>query len=160
MYTANHLKGQVSISGTGEDPEPLNRRGWGLCLRLLGNHEPGLSACITGLWRHHEAGPFLSPAELFSPPESRLLRESCCCGDRDLSNVSSAYKAGWTCPLSGPTRCGQWPLPRDRPGNVGKGLKLSRNPAQRGTKEKSPVWGESTQSSCLKFPSAGRGSTL
>lgn len=148
---SNHLKGQVSISPAGEDPEPLNRRGRGFCLRMLGNHKPGLTACATGLWRHQEAGPFLSP------PESRLLRESCWCGDSDLSNVSSAYP-GWVDLLTvRPYPVWSVATPKGQAREiVGKGLKLSRIPAQQGAMEKSPVWGEGAET----FLPLGLGSIL
>lgn len=52
MHTASHLKGQVSISPTGEDPGAFEQKRVGSLSEDDGNHhlrvEPGLAACITG----------------------------------------------------------------------------------------------------------------
>lgn len=65
MHTASHLKGQVSISPTGEDPGAFEQKRVGSLSEDDGNHEPGLAPCITGFvgvrWgEHHEAGPSFS----------------------------------------------------------------------------------------------------
>lgn len=50
MHTANHLKRQVSISPTGEeDREPLNRKGWGLCLSMMETVGQGQQSVSLGL---------------------------------------------------------------------------------------------------------------
>lgn len=105
---------------------------------MLGNRKPGLT---TGLWRHRDAGPFLSPAELFSQPESRLLRESCWCGGSDLSNVSSAYPGWVDLPTVRLDLVWSAATPQGQAREiVGKGSKQGGNPAQQGAMETSPVW--------------------